>query len=172
MDKQVINLVKTDYDWFSDIAEQAKKVMDEEGVAEVLKIMIDKPHRYFVNDILNQYEVYPQEPGRFRKKLEKVLEGPFAPFIEFRLYETIISPSGGKGYTCQIGGMVEYEKLRSTITLEGLQKDSIFTGRLPEGTTHIPYLFDFVSNCGEYNHLFKRLEKDFVVNRVNLMHTF
>ena len=48
----------------------------------------------------------------------------------------------------------------------------MFTRRVPKGTTHIPYLFDFVSNCGYFDPLLSQLDQDFVVNRVNIIHCF
>ncbi|MBI2102234.1 hypothetical protein HYT55_00200 [Candidatus Woesearchaeota archaeon] len=171
MTKLQINLITTDYDWFSDIAQRAKNIFDRDR-SELLRIMQEDSPHFPVMDIMNRLEYLPQEPGQFWEEMNARFVGPFAPYIEFRLHAITISPSESRGFFLQRRSF-EYERLKSTILLEDDDiKSSSFRRRLPPGTTHIPWLFNFVSNCGYYDSLFQDLDRDFDVNRVDVLYFF
>ncbi|HLD57196.1 MAG TPA: hypothetical protein VJA47_02760 [archaeon] len=168
MPKPTLYVVRTNYDWPTNVTERFAEVPDtaeqelveELGEIPTFDILGDAFDRFGGEELETGIQAHHQ--GSIYPNLE-LTEGGIVVHINRPVYPI-------PGYGLSIADNITYELLRDIILIRYTPvADRFITDRLPEGFTYFDLLFDFISNKGHYKDILAQLREDFDVRELEVM---
>lgn len=162
MEKKVLYVARTDYDWTKHIATmdpKLRKRFTEEDPR------FSDPSYDIVGD-LDDFELYG---GRdLERKIRKHKNGSLKPSIELRRNLAVVHFSSTRAI--QLDNITpEYTLLVDLIFFRRPDFcNDFFRSRLPSNFGYFDLVFDFVSNNGLYDAALSELDKEFEVRRIGI----
>ena len=171
MSRPLVHIVKTDHNWFSDVAESARRDYGK-NPEQFWRTLRENPHHYDHESIW----MHPVDRTEDFWATFRSTYAVCAPYIECLPDKVIISPheNGEEGMCLQSHlQALDPDLLRSFILMEheGMA-GGWFQRRMPLGSTHIPFVLDYVSNAGMFDSLLGTIEGYADVKHVYILGDF